>query len=147
MASFHPHYLTFTPQTYHHPVQRFRSWHMQTTSSSHPHTQAGVQPRNTYIHTVFAWTKQNQSHTKSRLNNLHSVHAGPCRIYEQSGPNNKQQSTTHGNAPKGSGSYLRPKTDIQHTHPQHLSTRTQTSTNHKSTQCNRMGVNRKGHSW
>ena len=48
--------------------------------------------------------------TKSRQNNLHSVHTRPCRIYEQSGPNNKQQSTTHGNAPKGSGSYLRPKT-------------------------------------
>ena len=63
----------------------------------------------------------------------------PCRIYEQSGPNNKQQSTTHGNAPKGSGSYLRSKTHIQHTHPQHLSTSTQTSTNHKSTHCNRMG--------
>ena len=59
--------------------------------------------------------------------------------YEQSGPNNKQQSTTHGNAPKGSGSYLRPKTHIQHTHPQHLSTSTQTSTNHKSTHRNRMG--------
>ena len=51
----------------------------------------------------------------------------------------EQQSTTHGNAPKGSGSYLRPKTHIQHTHPQHLSTSTQTSTNHKSTHCNRMG--------
>ena len=34
-------------------------------------------------------------------NNLHSVHTRPCRIYEQSGPNNKQQSTTHGNASKG----------------------------------------------
>ena len=41
--------------------------------------------------------------------------------------------------PKGSGSYLRPKTHIQHTYPQHLSTSTQTSTNHKSTHCNRMG--------
>ena len=51
-----------------------------------------IQP---YLHKVFAWTK---------LNNLHSVHIRPCRIYEQSGPNNKQQSTTHGNAPKGSGS-------------------------------------------
>ena len=39
VASFHPHYLTFTPQTYHHPVLRFRSWPMQTTSQSHPHTQ------------------------------------------------------------------------------------------------------------
>ena len=83
--------------------------------------------------------KAKQSHTKSRQNNLHSVHARPCRIYEQSGPKNIQQSTTHGNSPNGSGSYLRPKTHIQHTHPQHLSTRTQTSTNQKSTQCNRMG--------
>ena len=94
-----------------------------------------IQP---YLHKVFAWTKQ-QPLTKSRQNNLHSVHTRPYRIYEQSGPNNKQQSTTHGNAPKGSGSYLRPKTHIQHTHPQHLSTSTQTSTNHKSTLCNRMG--------
>ena len=30
---------------------------------------------------------------------------------------NTQQCTTHGNAPKGSESYLRPKTHIQHTHP------------------------------
>ena len=37
---------------------------------------------------------------------MHSVPAGPCRIYDQSGPNNKQQCTTHGNATKGSGSYL-----------------------------------------
>ena len=43
-----------------------------------------------------------------------------------SGPRNTQQCTTHGNAPKGSGSYLRPKTHIQHTHPQHLSTHTHT---------------------
>ena len=77
--------------------------------------------------------------TKCRQNNLHSVHTRPCRIYEQSGPNSKQQNTTHGNAPKCSGSYLRPKTHIHHTHPQHLSTSTQTSTNHKSTHCNKIG--------
>ena len=47
----HPHYLTFTPQTYHHPVHRFRSWPTQTTSQSHSHTQVRVQPRNTYNHT------------------------------------------------------------------------------------------------
>ena len=41
----------FTPQTYHHPVHRFRSWPMQMTSQSHPHTQVRVQPRNTYNHT------------------------------------------------------------------------------------------------
>ena len=51
VASFHPHYLTFTPQTYHHPVHRFRSWPMQTTSQSHPHTQVRVQPINNYNHT------------------------------------------------------------------------------------------------
>ena len=63
---------------------------------------------------------------------MYSVHARPCRIYEQSGPKNTQQSTTHGNAPKGSESYLRPKTHIQHTHPQHLCTLTHTSTKHKT---------------
>ena len=36
-------------------------------------------------------------------------------------------------------SYLRHKTHIQHIHPQHLNTRTQTSTNHKSNHCNRTG--------
>ena len=39
----------------------------------------------------------------------------------------------------GSESYLRAKTDIQHTHPQYLSTCTETSTHHKSTHCNMMG--------
>ena len=49
----------------------------------------------TYIHTstsaakkyiqpclpkVFVWTKTKHSHTKSRQNNLHSVHSRPCRI-------------------------------------------------------------------
>ena len=46
-----PHYSTFTPQTYHQPVYRFRSWPKQMTSQSHPHTQVRVQPRNTYNHT------------------------------------------------------------------------------------------------
>ena len=32
---------------------------------------------------------------------------------------------THGNVPKDYGPYLRPKTHIQHTHSQHLSTSTQ----------------------
>ena len=46
--------------------------------------------------------------------------------------------TTHGNTPKHSGSYLIPKSRIQHTHSQHLSTRTQASINNKNTHCNRM---------
>ena len=48
-ASFHPHYLTFIPQTYHHPMHWFRSWPTLMTSPSHP--QARVQPRNIYNHT------------------------------------------------------------------------------------------------
>ena len=48
-AYFHPHYLTFTPETYHHPVHRFRSWPRQMTSPSHPHTR--VQTGNIYNHT------------------------------------------------------------------------------------------------
>ena len=46
--------------------------------------------------------------------------------------------TTHGNAPKVSGSYLRHKTHKQHTHSQHLSTRTQASANNKVIHRNRM---------
>ena len=51
-----------------------------------------IQP---YLHKVFVWTKE--SHTKSRQNNLHSVHTKPRRIYEQSGSQNKQHCTTHSN--------------------------------------------------
>ena len=110
-----------------------------TITSTHTITSAA---KNTYtaIPTEsFCLDKTKQSHTKYRQNNLHCVHARPWRIYEQFGHTNTQQCNTHGNAPKCSGSYLLPKTHIQHTHPQHLSTRTQTSTNHKSIHCNRMG--------
>ena len=55
VASFHPQYLTFTSQ-------------------SHPHTQVRVQPRNTYNHTYTYMDKTKQPVTKSRQNNLHSVH-------------------------------------------------------------------------
>ena len=127
----HPHYLTFTPQTYHHPVHRFRPFPSQMTSHPHTHKHECSQEIYTTITTErFCLDKTKQSHPKSRQNNLHSVHATPCRIYEQSGTKNTQQYTIHGNAPKGSGSYLRPKTHIQHTHPQHLSARAHTSANH-----------------
>ena len=96
------------------------------------------------VHTImFCLDKTYQSHTKCRQNDLHSVHSKPCRTYEQSRPQNKQHYTTHVNAPKRSGYYLRPKTHIQHTHSQHLSTCTQTSTNNKNTHRNKMGR----HSW
>ena len=89
-----------------------------------------------YLHNVFAWTKQNNfilNPSKTTCTLFTSDHA---EYTSNLGLN--IHNTTHGNAPKGSGSYLRPKAHIQHTHPQHLSTCTQTSTNHKSTHCNRM---------
>ena len=96
-----------------------------TITSTHTSTSAAMKYIQPYLQKVFAWTKQNNL-ILNPDKSLHSVHAG----YEQYGPNNTQKSTAHGNVPKGSGSYLRPKSRIHHTHPQHLSTRTQTSTNH-----------------
>ena len=102
------------------------------TSPLHLHTQARVQPRNTYNHTYIKFCLDKKtSHTKSRQNNLHYT----CSVDWTS---NKEHCTTHGNAPKGFGSYLTPKTHIHHTHSPHLSTRTQTSTNTKITLHNRM---------
>ena len=66
-----------------------------------------------HTHCFFFLNNTYQSYTKSRQNN--SLHSRSCRIYEQSGLQSKQHCTTHGNAPKGSGSYLRPKIHIQHT--------------------------------
>ena len=64
----------------------------------------------------------------------------------QSGPKNKQHCTTHGNAPKCYGPYLRPLTHIQHTHSQDLSTSTQATTNDKTLTATGW-VNRRRHSW
>ena len=58
-ASIHPHYLTFTYQTCHHPVHRFRSWATQLTSPSHTH--AEVKQINIYIHTYIKFlSRQNK---------------------------------------------------------------------------------------
>ena len=54
-ATFHQHYLTFTPQTYHSPVYRFMSWPTQMTSPSHPHTHT----HECSLIKFFSWTKQN----------------------------------------------------------------------------------------
>ena len=62
VACFHQHFSTFTLQTYHHPEHRFRSWPTQITEPSHTHTQARVQPRNTYNHTnIKSLPGQNQT--------------------------------------------------------------------------------------
>ena len=122
------------------PVQDMAYVDDITITSTHTSTSAAKKYIQPYIHKVFAWTRQNNLILNPDKTTCKSVHAGPCGIYEQSGPNNKQQSTTHGNAPKGSGPYLRPKTHIQHTHSQHLNTSTQVNnTNNKSAHSNRMG--------
>ena len=55
----------------------------------------------------FCLDKSKQSHTKSRQNNLHSVHAGPCRIYlDLKIHNNALPMVTH---PKVLGLTLDPK--------------------------------------
>ena len=71
-----------------------------------------IQP---YLHKVFCLYKTKQPLTKSRQNNLHSVHTRPCRINEQSGPNNKAlPMATH---PKILGLTLDPKlTYSRHVH-------------------------------
>ena len=132
LASFHPHYLTFTPQTYHHPVHRFRLWPAQTTSQSHPHTQVRVQPRNTYNH---AYIKFLPGQNKNLLLNPDKT---TCTLFT---PDPAEYASnldlTINN--KALPMATHPKVHIQHTYPQHLSTSTQTSTNHKSTHCNMMG--------
>ena len=79
VVSIHQHYSTFTLQTYHHTENRFGSWPTHMTSPSHLHTQSRVQPRNTYNHTYIKFLSK-QFHTKSRQNNLYSVHSRPYRI-------------------------------------------------------------------
>ena len=49
LASFYQRYSTFTLQTNHHPVHRFRLWATQIPSPSHLHTQARVKQE---IHTT-----------------------------------------------------------------------------------------------
>ena len=46
-----PTLFNFTLQTYHHQEHQFRSWPTKLASPSHLHTQARMQPRNTYNHT------------------------------------------------------------------------------------------------
>ena len=49
-----------------------------TITSTHTSTSAAKKYIQPYLHKKFPWTKQ--THTKSRHNNLHTVHSRPCRI-------------------------------------------------------------------
>ena len=82
------------------------------TSPSHPHTHKHECSQEIYttIPTYcFCLDKTKQYHNKSRQNNLHPIHARPCRIYERSGHkihNNALPMATH---PKVLGLTLDPK--------------------------------------
>ena len=104
------------------PVQLMAYADDITITSTHTSTSVTNKYIQPYLHKVFAWTKQN--------NHLLNPDKTTCTLFT---PDPAEYTR------KGSGSYLRPKTHIQYTHPQHLSTSTQTSTNHESTHCNRMG--------
>ena len=118
------------------PVQVMAHADDITITSTHTSTSAAKKYIQPYLHKVFAWTKQN--------NLLLNTDKTTCTLFtpDPAEYTSNLDLTINNKAiksPKGSGSYLRPKTHIQHTHPQHLSTSTQTSTNHKSTHCNKMG--------
>ena len=108
-----------------------------------------MKPRNTYNHTYIkfsAWTKQNNLTLNPDKTTCTVFYSRPCRIQEQSRPKNEQHCTTHGNAPKASGPYLRPKTHIQHTHSQHQYKHTRHYKWYKHS-LQQDGMNRMRHSW
>ena len=116
VVSFPQYYSIFTLQTYHHSDHRFRPWPMHMALPSHLHTQARVQPINTYSHTYikyFSWTKQNTLAL--------SIDKITCTLFtpdpaEQSRLQNNQHCITYDNAPKVDCPYLRPKTYSTHIH-------------------------------
>ena len=110
-----------------------------TITSIHTSTSAAKKYIQPYLHKFVVWTKQNNLTLNPDKTTCTLFTPDPAEYKSNMDLKNKQHCTTHGNAAKGSGPYRRPKTHIQHTHPQHLSTSRQTSINHKSTHCNRMG--------
>ena len=102
------------------PRHRFRSWPMQMTSH---HIYTHKHECSKEIHKVFSWTKQSNLTLNPDKTTCTLFTPDPAEYKSNlSGPKNKQHCTTHGNATKGSGHYLRPKTHLQHRHSQHFST-------------------------
>ena len=110
-----------------------------TITSTHTNTSAAKNYIQPYLHKVFVGTKQNHLLLNPDKTTCTLFTPDPAEYTTNLDLTINNKALPMGNAPKGFGSYLRPKTHIQHTHPQHISTSTQTSTNHKSTPCNRMG--------
>ena len=108
-----------------------------TITSTHTSTSAAnkkyIQP---YLHKVFAWTKQNNLLLNPDKTTCTLFTPDPAEYTSNLDLTINNKALPMATHPKVLGLT---KTHIQHTHPQHLSTSTQTYTNHKSTHCNRMG--------
>ena len=86
--------------------------HNHTMSNWHsPHTQARVQPRNTYNHTYIKFLPgQNITNSPKTIQNcLHSVHSKPYGLYEQSGHQKNNTALPMATYPKVMGLTLDPK--------------------------------------
>ena len=90
-------------------------------TSAHTSTSGAKKYIQPYLHKVFAWIKQNNLTLNPDKTTCTLFTPDPAEYTSNLDANNKQQCTTHGNAPKGSGSYLRP----QNSHTAHTSTTSQ----------------------
>ena len=116
------------------PVQVMACADDITITSTHTSKSAAKKYIQPYIHKVFAWTKQNNlllNQDKTICTLFTPDPAEYTSNLDRTINNKALPMATH---PKVLDLTLDPKTHIQHTHPQHLSTNTQTSTNHKTTQ-------------
>ena len=109
-----------------------------TITSTHTSTSATNKYIQPYKYKAFAWTKHNHLILNPDKTTCSLFTSDPVE-HTSNLDLKKQHCTTHGHAPKGSESYLRPETHIQYTHSQHLSTLAQASTNNKCSHRNRMG--------
>ena len=102
-------------------------------TSTHTSTSAAKKYIQPYLHKLFAWTKQNNLTLNPDKTTCSLFTPDPAEYKRNMDLKKQKHCTAHGNETKGSGPYLRPKTHIQHTHSQHLSTSTQDTTNDKKT--------------
>ena len=142
MTAFQPPYLTIytsdlpPPSA---PVQVMAYADDITITYTHTSTSAAKKYIQPYLHRVFAGTKHNYLLLNPDKTTCTLFTPDPAEYTSNLDLTINNKTLAVATHPKGSGSYLRPKTHIQHAHPQHLSTSTHNSTNHKSTHCNMMG--------
>ena len=108
--SFHQHFNIYTadippPRA---PVQVMA--YADDITSTHTSTSVAKKYIQPYLHKVFAWTKQNNLTPNPDKTSCTRFTPDPTEY--KSNMNLKIHYTTHGNAPKGSGPYLRPKNHI-----------------------------------